>query len=237
MIGCAVSVRRSSEFAASSGGLAHALLCSPAARGLCAKESQSSMSSNRLWALLFSVSALVTGCGDEELPQRCGQQSEDKDRCREDAGEPPVEQDAGSAVTSAPDASPPDAAPPAPARADAGESDPEPDDFRPGQQCTGPNRYFAPGCQSVTWQGSPESFAVQIAPGCYRPCTTARDAICGPGTRCGRAAFASTACNGSSCTQVCAETWLCLTLDRFPSDIGWEADAGVDDDTDAGWRW
>ena len=198
------------------------------------------MLSSRLWVLLLSISALVS-CGDEEFPHRCGARSEAEDRCLDDsvkvrAGRAAVDQDAGSVTASEP---PPDASSPDAARADAGESDAKPDELEAGPRCTGPTRHFAPSCPGVAWQGSPEHFAVQIAPGCYRPCTTSRDAICGQGTRCGRAAFAATACNGGSCTQVCAETWLCLSLDRFPSDVGWEEDAGSDNDdgSDAGWRW
>lgn len=200
------------------------------------------MLSSRLWALVFSISALVSalpGCEDEELRSRCGPRSEAESRCQEDASiEEPMEALAGRGAADLDASRTPDASLPDASRADAGDSDPKPDDFETAPQCAGPTRYFAPGCPRVAWQGSPEHFAVQIAPGCYRPCTTARDEICSPGTRCGRAAFGATSCSGSSCAPVCAETWLCLSLDRFPRENNWDEDAGVDiSDEDAGWRW
>ena len=194
------------------------------------------MWSIRLWMLLVSVSALagsLSGCDDEQFPERCGRPSE----CRRDfvaarAGRAALERDGGSSEVSARDASVPDASE---ARADAGSREPAPDDFTAEPQCPGPTRYFAPGCPGVAWAGSPEHYALQISPGCYRPCMNARDPICGQGTRCGRAAFAATACNGRSCAPVCAETWLCLTLDRFPGEVGFnDWDAGVSEE-DAGW--
>ena len=197
------------------------------------------MFSARLWMFLVSISALVCpllGCEDEQLPHRCGPRSEVEDRCLEDpvearAGRGAVDLDGGRVPTTASDASPED-------RADSGTSAsvPKPNDDPAGPQCAGPTRYFAPSCPGVAWEGHPEYFAVQISPGCYRPCASARDAICGQGTRCGRAAFASTACNGRSCAPVCAETWLCLSSERFPREGGVDEDAGVSED-DAGWSW
>lgn len=200
------------------------------------------MSSKRLWVLLVSIGAftpVIPGCGDERFPYRCGAHPPAEDHCLREssesqAGGAALRADGGAVSATSPDA----AQAPEPDRSDAGSGDPPPNDFTTGPRCAGPMRYFAPGCPGVAWVGNPDHFAVQISPGCYRPCTRAHDAICERGTRCGRAAFAAMGCSGSSCSPVCAETWLCLPLDRFERDAGFEDDAGLSEDLeeDAGWR-
>lgn len=186
----------------------------------------------RLWMFLLSVSALaamLSACDEDALPHRCGpipKMGCQKDWIEELSGNAAASQDAGTITVTKPEQ-------------DSGTRDAsqEQDDFMADEQCGAPNRFFAPGCAHVSWTGSPDVDAVQIAPGCYRPCARSYDPICGYGTRCGRVAFGAKACHDLDCTTVCAETWVCLSLDRFVmTDFGIDEDAGVRDE-DAGWGW
>ena len=196
-----------------------------------AKQFMSLLSSVRVSSLVIAGFLSLIGCGaEEELPHRCGPQLPGETCQTQHPNDT-----AGSSAAPARDAGTMHATKPnlderRSERQDAGT--PPEDEFVSTPQCRAPTFFFSPACATRSF--NPEFVPTQIAPGCYRPCMQARDAICASGTRCGRAGIAPRVCSGTTCASICAEAWLCLPNSYFPSEVG--DDAGTDSwpDSDAG---